>query len=304
MIEKPQQSASGTGIAQAIGEGASATVTITGFRSEEVALLMQVALHAAGAAQQARIDELADQLHTSSEAVRGFFKILQQEDVPVEQLQMKLTLIAQRYVHMLERLNALDPEDADAKGYIDEAREVLRRAGSAKDYDRADDLLSQAEEAQDRSLRRAEALEHEAHQAAIRLRRGKAATRAERGELSLTRLDYLQAAQHFQSAANLFAEEDINLKLGYLARSADALGTHGDEMGDNAILVQAIGVYRDVVRERSRERVPLQWAMTQNNLGTALSELGERESGTGRLEEAVAAYREALKEYTLLFHAA
>ena len=36
--------------------------------------------------------------------------------------------------------------------------------------------------------------------------------------------------------------------------------------------------------------------MTQNNLGTALSRLGERESGTARLEEAVAAYRAALKE--------
>ena len=42
--------------------------------------------------------------------------------------------------------------------------------------------------------------------------------------------------------------------------------------------------------------MPLDWAMTQNNLGTALGELGERESGTARLEEAVAAYRAALKE--------
>jgi hypothetical protein len=34
------------------------------------------------------------------------------------------------------------------------------------------------------------------------------------------------------------------------------------------------------------------------NLGTALSTLGERESGTARLEEAVAAYRAALEEWT------
>ena len=40
--------------------------------------------------------------------------------------------------------------------------------------------------------------------------------------------------------------------------------------------------------------MPLQWAMTQNNLGAALSRLGERESGTARLEEAVAAYGNAL----------
>ena len=34
------------------------------------------------------------------------------------------------------------------------------------------------------------------------------------------------------------------------------------------------------------------------NLGNALARLGERESGTGKLEEAVATYREALKEWT------
>ena len=38
--------------------------------------------------------------------------------------------------------------------------------------------------------------------------------------------------------------------------------------------------------------------MTQKNLGNALKALGERESGTARLEEAVAAYRAALEEYT------
>jgi len=34
------------------------------------------------------------------------------------------------------------------------------------------------------------------------------------------------------------------------------------------------------------------------NLGTALQTLGERESGTARLEEAVTAYRAALQEFT------
>jgi hypothetical protein len=40
------------------------------------------------------------------------------------------------------------------------------------------------------------------------------------------------------------------------------------------------------------------WATTQNNLGGALETLGERESGTARLEEAVTAYRAALEERT------
>ena len=44
--------------------------------------------------------------------------------------------------------------------------------------------------------------------------------------------------------------------------------------------------------------MPLDWAMTQNNLGAALAALGNRESGTERLEQAVTAYSEALKERT------
>ena len=56
--------------------------------------------------------------------------------------------------------------------------------------------------------------------------------------------------------------------------------------------------YTEALKEYTRERVPLDWAATQNNLGVALTTLGERESGTERLEQAVAAYTEALKEYT------
>ena len=44
--------------------------------------------------------------------------------------------------------------------------------------------------------------------------------------------------------------------------------------------------------------MPLDWATTQNNLGNALRMLGERESDTARLEEAVTAYRDALTERT------
>jgi tetratricopeptide (TPR) repeat protein len=56
-----------------------------------------------------------------------------------------------------------------------------------------------------------------------------------------------------------------------------------------------VAAYRGALEERTRKRVPLQWAATQTGLGAALARLGERESGTARLEEAVAAYRAALE---------
>jgi Tetratricopeptide repeat len=79
---------------------------------------------------------------------------------------------------------------------------------------------------------------------------------------------------------------------------ATALLYYGEQAGNNEPLTESIERYRKVLDEYTRARVPLQWAMTQNNLGLALWNLGERERGTARLEEAVAAYRAALEEYT------
>ena len=124
------------------------------------------------------------------------------------------------------------------------------------------------------------------------------------------------------------------------------LQTLGERESGTARLEEAVAAYRAALEERTRERVPLDWAATQNNLGIALCDprrarerhgaaggggrrlsrgaggmdpraraarlgddaeqsrqcalrrLGERESGTARLEEAVAAYRAALEEWT------
>src|SRR5262249_11480944 len=63
-------------------------------------------------------------------------------------------------------------------------------------------------------------------------------------------------------------------------------------------LEAAVAAYRAALEERTRDRVPLDWAATQSNLGNALEALGERESGTGHLEATVAAYLAALEEQT------
>jgi hypothetical protein len=69
-----------------------------------------------------------------------------------------------------------------------------------------------------------------------------------------------------------------------------------DEFGSGtAQLEEAVVAYRAALEERTRDRDPFEWALTQSNLGTALTLLGERESGTARLEEAVAAFRAATR---------
>jgi hypothetical protein len=53
-----------------------------------------------------------------------------------------------------------------------------------------------------------------------------------------------------------------------------ALTTVGEQSGNNAALMEAVRRYHSALNSYSRNRVPLDWAMTQNNLGTALEDLG------------------------------
>lgn len=77
-----------------------------------------------------------------------------------------------------------------------------------------------------------------------------------------------------------------------------ALQTLGQRESNKAQLEQAVTAYQNALKERTRDRVPMDWAMTQNNLGNALASLGIRESITTLLEQAVTTYQYALKERT------
>ena len=59
-----------------------------------------------------------------------------------------------------------------------------------------------------------------------------------------------------------------------------------------------VTAYRHAIKVYTQDDMPLDWAMTQNNLGNALRALGEREEGTQRLDDAVTAHRHAIKVYT------
>jgi tetratricopeptide (TPR) repeat protein len=82
---------------------------------------------------------------------------------------------------------------------------------------------------------------------------------------------------------------------GVIDSEARVAYDHGDERGSNVHLVVAIALQRRLL-ETARGQNERGSALS--NLGNALSELGEREGGAERLEEAVAAHRAALQEYT------
>lgn len=98
------------------------------------------------------------------------------------------------------------------------------------------------------------------------------------------------AAGKLRRIAAILHPNDSDAQAEFLFDRAGEYYERGETQGDNAALLVAIAAYRAALEEWTRERVPLDWAVTQNNLGSALAALGRRESGTARLEKAVEAF--------------
>jgi tetratricopeptide (TPR) repeat protein len=251
--------------------------------------------------QQETIRTLERQLGVTEGALATFFQIIGEAHVPSEQQPARLIEIATQWRRLRGQV-AAEPGDAPE---VAQLKDAARAALDVGRLDEADDLLARVETAQDAALdqrqrvleqqqREVEQQQREVEQQQIE----RAAIAAQRGGIALTRLRYREAAQHFAAAARRLPPGQEERAVACLYEEADALYRQGEEFGDHDALVDAIARYRMLLDRRPRERVPLDWATTQNKLGTALWTLAERESGTAGLEEAVAAFRLALEERT------
>lgn len=110
-------------------------------------------------------------------------------------------------------------------------------------------------------------------------------------ESARLKLDYRGAAQSFVSASQLCTGEPA---LGFAELAAGALFQLGTEFGDNAALLDAIDMLREIAAKRPAGDAI---AATHNLLGLALISLGEREGGTGHLEEAGVLFRAKLAAF-------
>lgn len=74
----------------------------------------------------------------------------------------------------------------------------------------------------------------------------------------------------------------------------NALLQLGRREGNPERINDAIGAYQAALKERTRERVPVNWAATSMNLANALVELGVQQRDANKLEEAIEVYGTAL----------
>ncbi|MEZ5930458.1 MAG: tetratricopeptide repeat protein [Alphaproteobacteria bacterium] len=169
---------------------------------------------------RAEAEALGGRLGVTEEAVQSFLDILDERHVDSGDLKDKLEEIAGQYKEMEARLTALDQDDPVIGEWIEQAKAAIDDGA----FDEADDLLTQAEE---RDLSAARQAAAQADQRFLNA----AATRAVRGEAGLTRLRYLDAAEHFAEAAKLVPDSAPTLRAGYLAQQGDAL-TRGNRTLD------------------------------------------------------------------------
>ncbi len=67
----------------------------------------------------------------------------------------------------------------------------------------------------------------------------------------------------------------------------------GTQAGATERFKTAISTYQNILKEWTQGKAPLNWAMTQNNLGTALSTLGQR-GDDDALKNAITAYENVI----------
>ncbi|MFN3746009.1 MAG: hypothetical protein ACK4TL_15015 [Hyphomicrobiaceae bacterium] len=112
-------------------------------------------------------------------------------------------------------------------------------------------------------------------------------------ELAVARRDYLAAADLFVEAADCLPKSAREEAWQYHLARADALFRKGEEEDDEAALSEALAGYGGVLRLLSDGANARGAALAHIGLGRTLHRQAEAGAGTGRLADAIAAFRKA-----------
>lgn len=174
------------------------------------------------------------------------------------------------------RLSAIGRERATLRPFMLAAQSAVDRAS----FTEADAMLAEIESMSRRGPVRIEA-------------------RKERAEIALLACSPERAARHFEAAASYLDPFTPDAASELRNAAANALHRHGKLFGVDGQRMAAELLRKNLSYWR-RDRRPEKWAMTQNNLGNALHDIAVRSKGedaTPLLQNAISAYRSALKVY-------
>lgn len=216
--------------------------------------------------------ELAKQLGVAETALHNFFKIIEQEKVPLEELDYKLRELAERHIKLEKRVALLESDDPAVNALQQQAREAIAKA----EYTVAEDLLEKAAELDN-------AAAEKLREVYLKRKRSAAENTALRAETLYTRFAFSESIRAYEQAIGFAKEGDAEEKT---AEYKNMLGLVFYEIGEYE---KAIGYYEQAlesVQKAYGEDHPEE-ATYRNNLGGAWDALGKYEKAIGYYEQAL-----------------
>jgi hypothetical protein len=162
--------------------------------------------------QRQTIEDLKERIDIGEDALRSFFRTLGEAKVPPERQERRLVEIACQFKD-LQQQAAAAPWDAPEVARL---KDQVRVALDAGEFETADELLADA-----LAVGNAEIGKRQLQTSTIE---------GQRGEIAITRLRYLDAANYFAAAAARVPPGHDD-RLRYLHAEADALFRQGEEKG-------------------------------------------------------------------------
>lgn len=231
---------------------------------------------------------------STQSTVLGFLQTIVGRDVAPDQMVATLFEIARRWDDLGRRIVELEGGSRNLSPDIAPLRAKAAEAHAAGDVETAERLLAQIDEKEAATLARLLAY-HQEVAAEIALRRAEQAkTKRARADAAFTRLDWQETARLLVEAVEL-EQQQPQARFEAIIQAQDDYYERGRDAGINAALEVAILLAREA-HACARDQGQRGGALII--LGTALYTLGERETSTARLEEAVRAFGSALEECT------
>jgi len=167
-----------------------------GLTPEQVQELTKAAAAGAVGPLADKIVDLSNRLGVTQGAALTLLRIVGQRDVPLERLPEKLAEVASQYQQAQAQLAALNPQNPQARGLVEQAQAEI----TAGNFSKAHELLREARQAQIAAAQQARALRQQAQLAEDEQLIQAAASSAAEGDLAMTELHYRQAAELFKES--------------------------------------------------------------------------------------------------------
>jgi tetratricopeptide (TPR) repeat protein len=230
---------------------------------------------AATAQIRTAFDDFRKRAGLTEAAARRVLEDLGQQNVPTEELPVKLADAVSRYHELLSRLQSFEGGAPELARSREQAREAIQRG----DLDKAEVILQKVrEERRETSRQLREALQ--------RVQLDEAEDAANLGLLAELRFRYADAAERFREAADLCPDSEGQRQAGYLHSAALAAWRGGEYAKAEPLLSRALAI-----DEREFGPNDLVVATDLNDLGVVLGDLS-RPSDAERLHRRALSIRE------------